>query len=135
MQVGNIRAEKINATRRKGNVSGRSGFSVSDHDEGLESEKVSQTKVSVSSLWQLQAFDDWSVDVDNMKEKAGRILEELKNLRMCLLKEELAKEDIESLSLALEGANVSLKFPELRAALDDVRLRAAVELAKISCEN
>jgi hypothetical protein len=135
MQVGNINAEKISASKRKGRVSGSSGFIVSEHEEDLESETVSQTKVNVSSLWQLQAFDDWSVDVDNMKEKAGRILEGLKNLRMCLLKEEIGKEDIESLAKALENTDIDLKFPELQGILDDVRLRAAVELAKISREN
>lgn len=131
MQVGNIGSDKIAASRKKRKISDGS-FSISENEAETETKSVNQTKVNVNSLWQLQAFDDWSVDVDNMQENGGKLLEELNNLRMCLLNEELEKEDIESLAEALENTELDLKYPELQEALDDVRLRAAVELAKIS---
>lgn len=130
MQVGNVGTDKISSAKRKRKVSD-SSFLVSGSDGDAEANSVSQTKVNVSSLWQLQAYDDWAVDVDNMKENGERLLDELKNLRICLLSGELEKDDIESLSKALENTKIDLKYPDLQDALDDVRLRASVELAKI----
>lgn len=132
MQVGNIGTDKISSAKRKNKASLGSVFGLPSQEEDVESQTVNQTKVNVGSLWQLQAYDDWSVDVDNMKEKGGKLLDELNNLRLCLLNEELGKADIESLSMALENTEIDLQFPELQEVLDEVRLRAAVELAKLS---
>lgn len=130
MQVGNVGTDKISSAKRKRKVSD-SSFLVSGSDGDAEANSVSQTKVNVSSLWQLQAYDDWAVDVDNMKENGERLLDELKNLRLCLINQELEKENIESLSQALKDTKIDLKYPELKQTLEDVRLRAEVELAKL----
>ena len=129
MQVGNIHTDKISSTRKKGKVGKAGAFSVS-HEEG-ETKNVKASRVSINSLWQLQALDDWSVDARKMQETGEQLLDDLKDIRMDLLSGELSKENIASLTKSLEKSKIELQFPELQEVVEDIRLRASVELAKL----
>jgi|GEM_PF-6244676 len=129
MQVGNISSSKIRSTKKQPKA-GEAGFSVDTAEE--ENSTIPVKSANIGSLWQLQAYDDKSLDLEIMQNKGNALLEELRKLRMGLLSEELDQENLESLSVTLDNAKIDFKYPELQEILDEIRLRAAVELAKFS---
>lgn len=130
MQVGNIVTEKIHSTRKKKKADSASAFTVSDEDD-VGAKTISSGAVNVNSLWQLQAFDDWSIDVDKMKERGEELIEGLNEIRFALLNGELYKEDLQSLAESIAKSQIELQFPQLQTIIDEIRLRAEVELAKM----
>lgn len=135
MQVGNILPEKINSTKKR-KKSASAGFSpIGGNEQTHESEKVDIGRVNVSSLWTLQTLDDEFGERESFFESSEKIIDELKDLRLCLLNGELTKQNIQNLSTVLDNSQISFKDREMQKLLDDVRLRAAIELAKLEKAN
>ncbi|MGV2432158.1 MAG UNVERIFIED_CONTAM: flagellar assembly protein FliX [Rickettsiaceae bacterium] len=128
MQVGDIVQKKLSVTK-KNPRNNNSIFTLEENP--VEASAVSTPRVNISSLWTLQAEDDWSIDVDRMKKAGQMVLDELNNIRMCLIDGMLTKNDMENLTKSLDASEINLHFPELQEMIDDIRLRAAVELAKM----
>ena len=63
--------------------------------------------------------------------RAGRILDELERLKIALLDGEVTVNDLERLTRAVRDARDRTDDPELEAVLEEVEMRAAVELAKL----
>jgi hypothetical protein len=131
MQVGNIVQEKIYATRKKLKAFGGEAFSIDGEIDELESKEVCTTRVNISALWTLQEVDSYSADLDKMKQLGNALLKDLNNIRMDLINGELSKTNIAALKESLKNSKIKFQFPELQNALDDIELRAEVELAKL----
>lgn len=63
--------------------------------------------------------------------RAGRILDELEQLKIALLEGEVSGQDLQRLQHAVRDARDNTEDPSLEAVLDEVELRAAVEIAKL----
>lgn len=63
--------------------------------------------------------------------RAGRILDVLDEVKVALLSGELSGADLDRLRRAVRAERSATDDPGLEAVLDDVELRAAVEMAKL----
>jgi hypothetical protein len=63
--------------------------------------------------------------------RAGRILDVLDDLKVALLEGELSGVDLDRLRRAVRDERDNTDDPNLEAVLDDIELRAAVEMAKL----
>lgn len=63
--------------------------------------------------------------------RAGRILDVLDNLKIALLEGDLSGADLDRLRRAVRDERENTDDPNLEAVLDDIELRAAVEVAKL----
>jgi len=63
--------------------------------------------------------------------RAGRILDVLDQIKVGLLEGELGSADLDRLSRAIRDERDRTEDPALEAVLDEIELRAAVELAKL----
>lgn len=63
--------------------------------------------------------------------RAGRILDVLDEVKVALLGGELSLADLDRLSRAVREERAATDDPKLEAVLDEIELRAAVELAKL----
>lgn len=129
MQVGNILPEKINSAQKKKKSSG-SVFSVASDAEEAGS-GVSIGKVNVSSLWTLQTMDDDVTEREKFQHSCKDVIEELKSLRLGLINNDFSQANISKLTEVLKNSKLEFQDPEMQKLLDDVRLRAEIELAKL----
>jgi hypothetical protein len=63
--------------------------------------------------------------------RAGRILDVLDEVKIALLEGGLSGDDLHRLSRAIHDERANTDDPALEAVLDDIELRAAVEMAKL----
>lgn len=134
MYIGNIVQEKIKKIEKKAVKTTGSDtiFSIGDSNEADEPVQVSSMpKAYVSTAWILQEIDGYAQDQKKMKEVGGRLLEYLQDVRLGILVGEITSENMEHLKNALEESEIELQFPELQEVVDDIKLRAEVELAKL----
>lgn len=131
MQVGNIVQEKIYATRKKPKASGSESFALDREIDEPISKEVPTIRVNISALWTLQEVDSYGADLEKMKQIGGELLQDLNNIRMGLINSELSKTNITALKESLKKSKIKFQFPELQEVLDDIELRAEVELAKL----
>jgi CRISPR/Cas system-associated endoribonuclease Cas2 len=67
--------------------------------------------------------------------RAGVILDELERLKISLLEGEVTRSDLDRLARAVREARERTDDPKLEDVLEEVELRAAVELAKLEHAN
>jgi hypothetical protein len=67
--------------------------------------------------------------------RAGRLLDELDDLKVALLGGELTQSQLDRLSRAVREQRAATDDPKLEAVLDEIETRAAVELAKLEAAN
>jgi class II flagellar assembly regulator FliX len=63
--------------------------------------------------------------------RAGRILDVLDDIKVALLEGELSGDDLDRLRRAVRDERTGVDDPALEAVLDEIELRAAVEVAKL----
>ena len=63
--------------------------------------------------------------------RAGRILDVLDEIKVGLLSGDLGAQDLDRLSRAIREERQLTDDPDLEAVLNDIELRAAVEMAKL----
>ena len=63
--------------------------------------------------------------------RAGRILDVLDEIKISLLEGELSASDLDRLRRAIRDERDATEDPGLEAVLDEIELRAAVEMAKL----
>lgn len=80
---------------------------------------------------EIQNLDSYRSDQQKMSEISNDLLKHLNNIRFGLINGELPAEVIHNLKQALSQIDIKLRFPELQKVIDDISLRAEVEIAKI----
>ncbi len=65
--------------------------------------------------------------------RAGRLLDALDDIKISLLSGDLSSADLDRLRRAIRDERDQTDDPRLEAVLNDIELRAAVEMAKLEC--
>lgn len=121
----------INHRRRTTSTSHKDAF-----DDHLlrEKEEVSSTMPTggINPFLALQELDtSYDEDRQKMTEVGTSLLTNLNNIRFGLINGEIDIRLLSSLQETLDNQNIELRFPELQQVINEIRIRAAVELAKL----
>jgi len=119
--------------RRAMKTSGPKGTSfsqqVDDAHETASSQGVSSTS-SVMGVLGVQEIDDALAQASRGKMRALDILDRLEDLRIELLSGAISREKLTELSQVVSARRAEVTDPRLAEVLDQIDLRAQVELAK-----
>ncbi len=108
-------------------------FSQHLHDDGAAAvEPVSgmQAVTGVGALIGLQEVEDATERATRGRKRANNLLNQLDEMRIALLSGTLTKEQLLRLSAIVQAQKAQIDDPGLAQILDDIDLRARVELAK-----
>jgi hypothetical protein len=128
---GGIRSSQ--PVKRTAKTSSASGTSFAKHlDETSEAGSILDvgSTSSVSGVLGLQEVDDALAHASKGKLRAQDILDRLDNLRVELLTGAISKEKLLQLSRLVSHHRGQVSDPRLSGILDEIDLRAQVELAK-----
>ena len=137
---------KVDQTRRNSlpgvkPSSGSRGVKSSNFDSLLISEQkidpvASTNRISsVDAVVGMQEITDDNKDERGAKNRANQILDKLEDIRMGLLLGEIPKSNLEELSKVLKVARENSVDSKLLEIIDDIELRAKIELAKLEIIN
>ena len=137
---------KVDQTRRNSlpgvkPSSGSRGVKSSNFDSLLISEQkidpvASTNRISsVDAVVAMQEVTDDNKDERRVKNRASLILDKLEDIRMGLLLGQIPKSKLEELSKILKVARENSVDSNLLEIIDDVELRAKIELAKLEIKN
>ena len=113
---------------------GRSGASFADTLKQVESGAATGGSTSVASVSAIMAVQEVDPDATNAaaaRKRGEELLDRLDELRLGLIEGRLSPERIEALVKLVAERRESVRDPRLKSILDDIDLRAQVELAKL----
>ncbi|HAX92138.1 MAG TPA: flagellar assembly protein FliX [Rhodospirillaceae bacterium] len=122
-------------TRRAGKTRSTGGASFSDHlDEAGEVSGASAASAlgAVSGVLDIQEVDDALARAARGKLRAEDLLDKLDDLRLDLLTGALSKTKLQRLAAVVNSHRAEVNDPRLGEILDEIDLRAQVELAKFT---
>jgi hypothetical protein len=128
---GSIRSAQ--PVKRAGKASSTSGTGFSKHlDETDETSAASGVSGpgAVSGILGLQEVDDALAHASRGKQRAQDILDRLDGIRVEILTGQISKEKLKQLSQVIASRRGQISDPRLGEILDEIDLRAQVELAK-----
>lgn len=96
-----------------------------------DSEIASASASAINPFLFLQEIDEYKEDQKKLRDSGNQILGSLNDLRLGLVSGELSEQHIINLKNTLENNRNKFKFVELQQVIDDIILRAEVELMKI----
>jgi len=138
MKVDQTRRNSLAGVKRS---SGSRGVASSDFDSLLISEQkiddVATTNriSSVDAVVALQEITGDNTDERGAKNRANLILDKLEDIRMGLLMGQISKSNLEELSKILIVARENSIDANLLEIIEDIELRAKIELAKLEIIN
>lgn len=120
---------------RKKQRTGRPGEAFS-LDSGEEAQASPQTRgpapsSSVDALLALQAVEGENPNESRAKKRGHRLLDLLEDVRQGLLFGVIPASKLNGLVAAVRGERASVTDPNLKSILDEIDLRASVELEKL----
>jgi hypothetical protein len=121
--------------RRSTKSEGSSGTSFSRHlDEADDTSAAADTSAlgNVAGVFNVQEVDDALARASKGKLRAQDILDKLDDLRLALLDGTMSKEDLMALARLVNSRKAGVSDPKLAEILDEIDLRAQVELAKFT---
>jgi hypothetical protein len=115
------------------------GFSLGGAEEAGPASGASRplgvsTVSTVDALLALQEVEEPLGRRRRAVRRAGRLLDELDQLKLGLLSGEIGESDLRRLSSAVREQREATSDPALEAVLDQIEARAAVELAKLEAQ-
>lgn len=119
--------------KRPAKTDGSGSTSFAKHiDEDSESAATGGVMSSnaISGILGVQEVDDALAHASKGKARANDILDKLEDLRLQLLTGTVSRDKLMQLSQMVNARRSAVKDPRLAALLDDIDLRAQVELAK-----
>lgn len=123
------------SVRRTSKAGGTSSSSFSKHlEEADEASGVHGAAglSSISGVLDLQEVDDALARAARGKLRAEELLDKLDDLRMDLLTGALSKTKLQRLAAVVNSHRAEVSDPKLGEILDEIDLRAQVELAKFT---
>jgi len=131
--LGSIRTPQPIKRPAKSESSGSTSFAkhLDEDSEAAASSGVSSAN-SISSILGVQEVDDALAHASKGKRRALDILDMLDDLRVQLLEGGLSREKLLQLNRMVSVRRATVTDPKLAALLDEIDLRAQVELAKYS---
>ncbi|MBA8666668.1 flagellar assembly protein FliX [Holosporaceae bacterium 'Namur'] len=138
MEVFKINKPKeLSELKKKKKVNLSSGFSTllaSEADEKEEVARAANTS-AVSSLFFLQEADLPDISRQQNFARGEDLLAKLKEFKDSLLSGNISKDKLEEIKAKLSFERVKTEDKKLEALLDEIELRAHVELAKYESNN
>ncbi len=116
--------------RSDGSGSGTFSRMVGEDATNVAGVSSANPVTAVESLWALQEVDDAAARESKGKRRALDLLDTLDELRHGLLIGTIPREKLSSLSRMIQSRRAHVDDPKLAALLDEIDLRAQVELAK-----
>jgi hypothetical protein len=115
---------------------GEGGFRVAGGSGPTASTPTSSTSgvagiMGVEALLALQDVESPTERRRRSVRRAGRLLDELDDIKIALLGGDLSQVQLERLGRAIREQRAATEDPKLEALLDEIETRAAVELAKL----
>lgn len=101
-------------------------------DEAAAKVSGAQTPLAINPLIALQEVEDASVGRRKARQRAEDILDRLDELRLGILAGSFPRDRLEQLVRLVQARRASVDDPRLEAILDEIDLRAQVEIAKMS---
>ncbi|MEG3618358.1 flagellar assembly protein FliX [Magnetovibrio sp. PR-2] len=142
MKIGNVSGSKgVGGTKRKKSASGAGSSAFADQlrsaggaDGAAPAEGVVGTSAleGVDALLAMQEVGD-STEENNRKQAqnyASDLLDRLARIQDALLRGGIAKEDLMQLAKRIREGRAKIQDPRLNEILDEIELRAEVEIAK-----
>lgn len=135
MKISETRANAPTGRSRKaGKTGGADAFRSHIDDGGAAAPSAPLGAAPLAALGSLLAIQE-APDPTLGKRRAvlhgDTLLDELKQLQIGLIEGFVSEDTLRSLSHMLEGPRPAIDDPDLDKVLDDIELRAAVELAKL----
>ncbi|MBM86346.1 MAG: flagellar assembly protein FliX [Rhodospirillaceae bacterium] len=132
MKIDPTRRSDLSKVRRSGGNKGASGDFARLLDTTSETEAASGTVASgpVDSLLALQEVSDQGGGSAQARARAELMLERLDEIRTGLLFGAISHSELQELAHAARQSREAFVDPRLGEVLDDIELRAKVELAK-----
>ena len=129
--LGGVRSTQPVKRAAKSDASSGTGFAkhMDESEETGASGGLGSTS-SVSGILGVQEVDDALAHASRGKMRAEDILDRLDDLRMELLSGGISREKLLQLSRIVAARKANVTDPRLAAILDEIDLRAQVELAK-----
>ncbi len=130
---GSLRSGPVKRSGRSDGGSSGAFSKVIGEDATSPATGVNSTNAvtAVESLWALQEVDDAGARASKGKRRALDLLDSLDELRHGLLIGTIPREKLATLSRMVRNRRAQVDDPKLAALLDEVDLRAQVELAKL----
>ena len=134
---------KVNGPSATSNLSGvrragggaAPGFALPGQIEGgpaqVNRPVAASSIATVGALLALQGEDDIAERRKRATRRSTNLLDQLEGIRLAILGEGVSREQVARLSQSLREHRDVVDDPALNALLDDVELRAEVELAKL----
>lgn len=126
----------VPASRRRDVKSGSGSgpeFTVGiEEDQAASAPAAARPMSSVDGLFQLQELPDALAERRRAVKRAGSLLDRLDDLRLALLSGSLPMSQIAELQRVVTSARGSIDDPHMIEVLDEIDLRARVELAKLA---
>jgi hypothetical protein len=122
---------------KKAQKSAAGGAEFLRHMQGDESEAAARvggaaTVFGVSPLIGLQEVDDALQGRRKARQRAADILDRLDEIRVGLLNGSIPREKLHELVRILQVRRQTIDDPKLQAVIDEIDLRAQVEIAKLA---
>jgi hypothetical protein len=128
---GSLRSGSVKRSGRSdGGSSGAFSKMIGEDAASAAGVSTANPVTAVESLWALQEVDDAGARASKGKRRALDLLDSLDDLRHGLLIGSIPREKLASLSRMIQTRRAQVDDPKLAALLDEVDLRAQVELAK-----
>lgn len=134
MRVDGNRPIQPAATRRdaRSSVAGAGSFAEALGAEQTAAPHGAAPAIGISALFALQEVPDATVRRRKAMARASKLLDRLDSLRLGLLDGAIDQVSLAELASAARSAREDSGDPALQSVLDEIELRAAVELAKLS---
>lgn len=93
--------------------------------------EVATNVADIGSMLFLQEIDETAQDRQNLEEFAEKAFKELRHLQLDLLQGKISERSLLNLQNVLSSKMHKIKSSELASLAEDIKLRIAVEIAKI----
>lgn len=132
---GPSKTQKSGETKKKGKVSGDGSFGnmISGGASGASGAGATQSIAQLDSLLAVQGVEDPTEKArrNKMAMRANTILDKLEGIRMALLTGGLTLGHVIDIADVVASHREKITDPEMTALLDEIDLRAQVEIAKM----
>ena len=132
MRVEGNRPIRSTATRRDDKTAGSGAFAEVLGSEPAVASAPASPIGSLGALFALQEVPDPTAQRRKAVARATRLLDRLGDLQLGLLDGAIDPQSLADLASTARTARDATNDPELQQILDEIELRAAVELAKLS---
>ena len=131
--VGGVRqSQPVKRAAKTGASTGTSFAKQLDESSETSPTGAVSSANSINGILGVQEVDDALAHASKGKRRAQDILERLEDLRLQLLTGAISKDKLMQLSRVVSARRAQVTDPRLASILDDIDLRAQVELAKYS---